>query len=291
MSVVNCQIEIPTHQTQLGAADAELTVGRQFLLQCDGEWPELDSKKLELRLEAADKYKLHLMEFQKTGPGHAQLLVSSYKAGEHKLKAVQLVDPEHSVVLGDLSFTVKSVLDPKQPESEPFGPMGPITFGLPWYYFAVPIVILATLALWGFFGWRRRSQKKRLIAEMNLSRSVLSPIAELSHKMRQVLRATHHSPLQDLMTQINEAFRIYLARKFLIPTLVWNDGLILKDFKKNFSAIYEVCGTEVAQVLVELNRGRAAGSKIELKDIEQMLSHVRKASEAIEKQFLVQEKN
>ncbi len=291
MSVVNCQVEIPNQETALGKASPEITVGRQFLLQCEGEWPELDSKKMELRLEAADKYKLQVLDFQKTTSSHAQILVTSYKAGEHKLKAVQLVDAERSVVLGDLNFTVKSVINPQEPESEPFGPMGPVTFGLAWYYFAIPIFVLLLLAAWIFTVLRRRSQKKKLIADMNLSRSALQPMAEASQKLRQILRASHTAEIKDLLPQINEAFRIYLARRFLIPTLAWSDRLILKDLKSNHSEIFAVAGKSVAQTLVELARAQKAIDKLELKDIEQLMSLVRKSSELIEKETAQKEKN
>ncbi len=283
MPTLSCQVEIPEIKTQLGTAEPEITVGRKFLLRCDGEWPEFQAEKIELRLEAADKYKLHLFEFQKTSGTQGQFLVTSYRAGEHHLKALQVVDADHSVVLGDLNFTVKSVINPQEPETEPFGPMGPISFGLPWWYFAVLGFFLLAVGTGAAIYWRRRSQKRKLIEEMKLSSSPLSPMAELSQKLRRVNRHLDESTTGSQLPIVDEAFRFYFARKFQIPTLQWSQRLIMKDFKKNHSALYEEYGLYVTKVFVELERAHKAQSEIKLQDLEQLVGLVRKTSEMLEK--------
>lgn len=284
---MQCQIEIPEFKTSLGKASEEITVGRKFLLNCDGEWPDLVMEKLELRVDPADKYKLKLLQFQKNSPGQAQLAVTSYQAGEHVLKAVQLVDPEHSVLLGDLRFTVKSVINPQEPPTEPFGPMGPLKFGLPWWYYLIAVVLLAMLALGVGFRWRRRQQKRRLIEDMKLSDSALTPMAQLSQKLRQVLRSLSAEGAINSVSELNRSYRIYLARRFQIPTLVWSDRLILRDFKKYHRKLYDVAGSSIIKTLRELARAEANPKDLKIQDVEQLLTLVRDGAERLEKYIAV----
>jgi hypothetical protein len=283
---LNCQVEIPEIKTSLGTATAEITVGRKFLLRCEGEWPDFAADKMELRLESADKYKLQLLEFQKTSSNQGQFLVTSYRAGEHHLKAVQVVDADHSVVLGDLSFTVKSVINPQEPETEPYGPIGPMSFGLPWWYFAALGAVILSLGVWIGIVWRRRVQKRKLIEEMKLSSSVLPPMSELFQKLRKVNRVLDETTTATQLSVVDEAFRIYFARKFQIPTLKWSQSLIMKDFKKNFPSLHEDCGLYVMKTFVELERARQVQTEIKVQDLEQLLGLVRKTSEMLEKERL-----
>lgn len=275
MSSVTCKVEIPEN--------TQLNVGSKFALLCEGEWPALKEKQLELRLDQNDQYKLRLLQFQKEGAGAARLLVTSYRPGAHQLKAVQLVDSEQSVVLSDLSFSVQSVINPQEPETEPFGPMGAIKFGLPIWYFVMLALVLIVAGSFAWFRIHRKLRRKKLLSTMHLEESPMSAMAQLSQKIRLIIRELNNMSDEQMVKDLDLAFRHYFARRFAIPTLVWKDVEILKVFRAENSELYKVMGHEVKKIFAELERARSSAGKLQYRDLEQLLQIVRHGSESIEK--------
>jgi hypothetical protein len=279
---MSCEIQISETKGSLGAVTGdELTVGRPFVLKCDGDWPELNVEKLELRLEEADKQKLKLLKFEKRSGSEAYLLVTSYQVGNHQLKAVQLVDSEHSVVLGDLQFSVQSVIDPAAPPKEPYGPMGPIVFGIPlWFWLTLSIVLTLVVSL---IWWRgaRRARRKKWLLEMKLYEKVLSPMAELGKSLRHLQKDLTAGP--DLVKNLDLSYRVYLARMFKSPTLYLSDRQILKDIQSSSEGLYDEQSEVILKTLEELNRAGKAKSDITQRDLEQLIQMVRRGAEDIDR--------
>lgn len=285
MAQVQCQIEIP----KVDGSD-QLTVGHVFYFNCDGDWPALNKESLELRLEEADKYKLKLLDFEFTSKTSAKLTVTSYKAGTHQLKAVQMVDAENSVVLNELQFHVQSVLNPQEPEAEPYGPMGPLNIGLPlWFPLAILLVLFALIGLFGY-RWKLRREKKKLLAEMRVNESAQDPYFQFYQSLRKIQRGFSGaelpaSELQAHYESLNQAYKIYLARQFEVPTLKWSERKILSDLKKNHRAFYQEYRLEVRKALAELARAGKISDKLSAKDLEQLLALLRRQVDSIN-QFL-----
>lgn len=280
MAEVQCKVETAEMKGPLGVSAAEpLTVGHEFALICEGEWPTLNLDKIELRLEEQDKYKLKLIKIQQDSAGKASLLVTSYVPGDHQLKAVQIVDDEKSVLLGDLSFTVKSVINPQEAKQEPYGPMGPLVMSLSWYFWLSLVLIVAGVVLLIWTLMRRRLQRQKLLEEMSVHDSALSPVAEFSKGIRILQRDLNPEKL----VEINKIFRIYLARKFQIPTLVWSDKLILKDFKKRFPELYKQYGSVLIKTIFEISRALKKTEQVKDNDLEQYIDLARRCVDALEK--------
>ena len=144
MAEVQCQIEIPANK-DLGP---QLTVGRKFFLQCDGDWPALNQGNLELRLPDTDKYKLQLLGFEFSSKTQGKLVVVSYKAGSHQLQNVQLMDGQNIVTLKPLSFEVQTVIEQKETPAEPYGPLGAIQLRLSLIYWLSLGILLLAAGLW-----------------------------------------------------------------------------------------------------------------------------------------------
>lgn len=293
MSQVNCQVEIPQHE---GESSAELTVGREFLLHCRAEasteWPKLKPDQVELRLEQADQYKLKLLEFRADSSTDATIKVTSYKAGQHQIKKAQLVDPEHSVVLSDLDFTVNSVIDPKEPPAEPYGPFGPLSLSLPiWYSLSVILIILAVIftVVWR---WRRRQHRKKLLAAMRLEQYAQDPLAQFFQVVRRAQRKygffveteAQSEEVKEFVQELGDAYKIYLARHLLVPTLSWSERRILSDIKKNHPEFYSEFSPSLKKTLAEVER---AGNHAQLtaKDCQQLLDLLRKQVDQMESYF------
>lgn len=281
MAQVQCQIEIPALN-----GSQKLTVGHVFFLNCEGEWPVLKKETLELRLEEADQYKLKLLNFEYTSKSSAQLTVTSYKAGTHRLTALQIVDAENSVVLNDLQFQVESVINPQEPVAEPYGPMGPLGISFPVWF---PVIIaLIVFSLVGYFAyrWKLKREKKKLLAEMRLLENVQDPYFQFYQTVRKVQRVFSGAELpeeemQKILQSLNSAYKIYLARKFQVPTLKWSERKILSDLKRSHRDFYAVYRLEVRKALAELSRALNAKNKLTARDLEQLLQLLRQQVDSI----------
>jgi hypothetical protein len=236
---------------------------------------------LELRLDPADQRKLKVLKFERTSGSEAQILVTSYQAGNHQLKAVQLVDQDHSVVLGDLQFTVKSVLNPKEPPTEPYGPMGPVEFGTPLWFWALVVSLLVVVA--ALFWWKlaRRARRHKWMNEMNLQEKVLSPMADLGKTLRHLLKDLSLGKTQ--VEELQRAYLYYLARVFQIPTLKLRQHEILSEIKSKQRSVFDEQGAVIVKTMTELERAMAATGQVSEKDLEQLIHLVRRSAENIER--------
>lgn len=286
MADIQCQVDIPK---EANGDAAPLTVGQQFALNCEGPWPKLNPNAIELRLDKENQYKLKLIKFEFVSTTEAKLVVTSYKTGEHQLKALQLVEGDHSVVLGDLNFTVTSLMNPQEPVKEPYGPMGPLGLGLPMWYVLSAIAIVAAFILALLYRWRQRRQKKKLLAEMRLNEFVQDPLFQFYQSARKMQRsyaffsggALEGEDSVRFVAELNESFKIYLARLFQIPTMAWSERRILGDLKKNHSDFYKAFRTEMQKSLAELSRAIKAGKTMNPKDCQQLFDLVRKQVDQI----------
>ncbi len=282
---MQCRMEIPKTE-----GEETLTVGRVFNLLCEGEWPQLNPETLKLVLDKENEHKLKLLGFEFRSKTEAQLTLTSYRTGDHNLKALQLVDAEHSVVLGDLQFTVKSVMNPQEPATEPYGPFGPFELSLPLWY---PLSILLLLAVAGGLIWRRihvDRQKKKLLAQMQVLDSSVAPYFQFYQALRKIQRGfsfySGAEPSQQETTHfidcLNQAYKIYLARQFLIPTLKWNERKILSDLKRNHKNFYSDFRLEIRKALAELSRAQDPKALMGGKDCDQLAQLLRHQVDAIE---------
>ncbi len=223
-----------------------LTVGVKFDLSCEGEWPEVfDVSKAEMRISPEDKFKIKMLEIQKQSTTKYLLKVVSYKTGVHDLKAVQLVDADHSVVLSDLKFGVKSVMDPQKPIDKPFGLIGPMDVSVALYYwfawgFAALFLVLIVVGL-----LKRRWDRKKLILELQQYDSAQTPYQQFHATGRQLKRQhlflssesvekVDEKEFIQLINDIEKSLKLYLTRSYRIPALKWSENVIVSELRKEF---------------------------------------------------------
>lgn len=291
---MKCQIEIPP---KAGETAVSLTVGREFLLHCSKEgpeeWPEIKTDQLQFRLDEGDQFKIKLLHFNFVSQTQADLLVTSYRPGQHQLKMVQVVAGDHSFVLGDLDFTVNSVINPQEPPAEPYGPVGPFSLSLPIWYSLGLVVVILTATLVAAWKWRLRSQKRRLLTAMRLHEFVQDPLYQFYQVTRQVQRSYGFFSGQEsvpsevtlFVQQINEAFKIYLARQLQVPTLKWSERQIFSDIKKNHRDFYQLFKKDLRQNLAELSRALRHTDRLSAKDCQQLLDLLRRQIDLMDSYF------
>ena len=272
MPVLNCLIQ---------TSEDALTVGQHFAVECTGDISQIRSETPELRLDEADKYKIHFFGLKKVADDKIELDLTSYRVGNHQIKAAQLIDGESSVVLSDLNLTVASVMDPQEPVNEPFGPMGPMNLYWPWWLWLILVfVILSVIGLISV-RIRQRLQKKKMLEEIEQHDSALSPEDEFHIQVRKILRfhsilsfpeqKINPSEAQAILQRLNHQWRLFVARKFLIPTSKWSDKLILKELKAEYPLCHKDLGTEIKDLFLEFERALNPSKTISTKDILQII--------------------
>lgn len=284
MADLNCRTDLPEGKS--------LTVGDRFTWACEGSIPALSLEKTELRLEEADKYKLKLFKIQKSEQGALLLDTTSYMVGEHTLKAVQLVDPEHSVLLGDLKFTVSSVQDPKEPVKEPFGPMGPVRF-FPVVFLALIAAAVILFSIPFLVSWLRRRRRRKLMESLDARSFQYAPFPELHRNLRSLQREFlfladfgaegSEEEKKTAFLRMKEFFRDYLSRQFRVPAFQWGSVAIVKALLRETS-LKEEALKEVALTLREIERAEKDPVKLTAKDLFQLLKMMKQTSETVEKE-------
>lgn len=279
MADVNCQVNAPAPTEQ----SPGLTVGTRFVLHCEGAWPAMDEKSLELRLDEADKYKLKLLAFKQSGGGAADLEVVSYVVGPHELKAVQLTDATNSVVLNGLKFEVVSLQNPEEPMKEPFPPLGPMTF-FPWLFAALIVGALGLIVVTLLTAALRRRRRAKTLNEVLGKVYQSTPAPEIYRELRGITRqylfltdpkaSAEGAPLVDILRAINTHFRVFLTRTYLVPAHKLPTAKTLAELAPLLGE-NSVAYAKLAQILRELDRALENETRVRGADLEQITRFVR----------------
>ncbi|GIL16300.1 MAG: hypothetical protein BroJett040_00510 [Oligoflexia bacterium] len=284
MSDIRCQLD-------LSQSKIPLTVGEKFYLLCEGLWPEVKPESYELRLDEQDQYKLKLLRIDFESKEKAKLTFTSYQTGQHQIKAIQLVSAENSIVLGDVQFEVATVIQPSEAPPEPYGPIGPFSLHLPLWVWLVAGTLF--LALTGYIGLRirRKWQKKKLVEDMLSHESAQSPYFHYHHILRQVLRKhivlahpNQKVAIQEanaILTELEKAYRLYLGKTLLIPTIQWSDATILKEIKSDHHHLFEDLDEELKSLFAEYDRAKKSDQNLFSKDVIQLIELSRKTVDHI----------
>lgn len=276
----------------------QLTVGKIFEVLCQAEqtseFAELDLNTLELRLEQADQFKLQILEAKKPTDDQLILSVTSYRTGQHQLPALQIVDQNKSYVLGDLQFTVASVMDPAEPRTEPYPTLGPLGISIPLIYWLVLAAVFLVIVTKIYFKLRKSKQKKKLLLELNLDSYAQSPSLQFYTSLRKARRLISLQQSQDqdseslnksykeMLQTSSDAYLLYLSRTFHVPAVKWSHRQILNDLKENHKLEFKDLGQGIKKTLVEIHRALKNQKVVSEKEVEQLMTLLSKQVDIIE---------
>lgn len=256
-----------------------MTVGRKFLLRCQGEPVFFKREKIQLKVPEAQKNTLTLLEVRRLDEKSGDFLMTSYQPGQHKLSEVRLSDGSSVIALKEFPLAVGSVLRPpaEGEEPQPYGPFGPVMIAWPWYYAAF-LWALAFIAIFivGRKIWQR-IRWKRLMEELATYTTALQPYNQFNKDLRKihrefdVLEAGEESPpVTERLQSLDEAFRLYLVRELQMPALTWKDSDLMGLMKKKQSTVFEHCGQDLRVTFRELQKAAKAGESLKLIDCQQL---------------------
>lgn len=279
-----CQLEIPSIP---GAETQELTVGREFFLNCEPErFVTLDNQTVQLELEQQAPWQLKLLHAEWKDPQHLSLKLTSYRVGQHQLPDLKLKIGNEVLSLGPQSIHVQSVMKPEEPVQEPFGPIGPFQLSWPPVVWLILGVMLISLLSISFFKIYRYRQRKKVLEELQKYDSALSPLSELHSQYRKWQRKYglqtedgQNEIFQNALLEIEHSFRLYLTRTFRIPALEWSQALVADEVKRKIKKIPLHKDTKL--ILIEIDKAKKA-RKLKPAELLQLLEQARKNAESID---------
>lgn len=268
-----------------------LTVGAPFLLTCRGDIEVTWIPDFPVAVRFATKeeaYTLHVLKTESLAPQEARFLVTAYKAGEHKPEYVRVVQMQGPGA-GELGFevakpewTVKSVLKPNQ-QNQPYPPFGPWSISLPSWLWLILVFLVSAIGYMVVRKLRKMNQRTKMLQELSRHKTALSPLHQYYRDARNLRRKLHGvkqvDELNDLSRELNREFRLYVLRRFQIPTLDWSDGQIVRDLRRRHKKVYRAAGDHLRKTLRELTRLQSR-QPVLFKDVEQMQ---RMSLEAVER--------
>ncbi|MGZ3769529.1 MAG: hypothetical protein ACXVCP_12415 [Bdellovibrio sp.] len=266
MATIQCKTEIPAIE---GLKENELTVGREFLLVCEGDFPKnLVREKLSFVLKPEDKYIIQFLGFEFRNPTTADIKVTAYRAGQFQMQDLQLTDGSQTISLGPVQYAVQSVIQPPaqgQPpaKQEPYGPIGPASLAVPSLYWAIVAAVLGIFTLLLASKIYRIVQRKNMLERLKQHDSALSPLAQFHQSIRGLQRTNavffgikaEKMHIIECFEKTYHMLKLYLTRAYKVPALEWSHRLILKDIKKHHPQVFAEFGLELEKILKEYSRG------------------------------------
>lgn len=257
-----------------------LSVGTRFALKCHGDIAVHWDKSVPTTFSFAkpeDEFSLAVLEVVRQEPNEIDLEVTAYKAGKHEPEYLRVLQSKGTANEQGFEFTkpkweVHSVLDPKQP-AQPFGAYGPWSLSLPmWFWLALALILVAFFYF--IYGRVQKfQQKRRMREELARHKTAVLPLHQFYKDCRNLRRRLFDAKTPADFTLIagdlNREFRLYVLRKFEIPTLDWTNSQILRELKKRHRITYMQAGDPLRQVLRELTK-LGARDNLNAQDLEQV---------------------
>jgi hypothetical protein len=297
---MQCNLDIPKIS---GLEDHQLTVGREFYLNCKGDWPkDLKLESLSFKGDANMKYMLKVLGFEFRSPEEADLKVTSYVAAKVQIPQLVLTDGEKNVELGPVQFQVESVL-PKpeagggmipgqqQPtKPEPYGPIGPAVIPVPLSYWLLLLGSIAFVALMIALRIWRFNQRREMLLRLKEHDVALSPLQEFHQAMRKLQRANSvffgkeatGEELHDGMKELSRMFKVFVSRRLRVPAFEWSERLILKDIRRYHPSVYADYAKKLRDLFTEFKKAETTNAKLASGDVIQLSESLRKTLEGIE---------
>ncbi len=269
-----------------------LTVGTKFTWKCHGDiavqW--IETPLVLTYSKPEEQYTLAILQVVKQDPNDVQYVVTGYKAGDYNPEYVHVLQSagqpdEHGFEAIKPKWQVKSVLDPKQ-QPKPVPPFGPFTLSLPiWFIVAfwlavVLLVVVVVHKVWKYI------QRRRMLVDLQRHKTALPPLHQFFRDARQIRRRLNAvkepGEVRLIAEDLNREFRLFLLRRYQIPTLDWSDRNILNDLRKRHRAVYRASSVPLKKTLRELLQLKAR-AHIEVKDVEQLYRLSLDVAESLER--------
>ncbi len=247
---LDCQSDL------LHLQDQPLTVGTSFFLICKSsvDLPsDISRENVSLILAPEDQYKLQIQDAAKLNEQQMQMTVSSYKVGPHDLKQIQLkIGEDFQALISEVKFEVTSVINPQEPEKEPFGLRDPYSMSIPLSYWVILGSVVLLLLARVFVAWRSYLAERRDIQQLKSEFSGKNVLSGCQLRLRALRRQAQRlgemqaglTSVQELMDSVWKEVLIYFALHFERSTLKFSE-------KKNFKILKSGLRSDKQRIIYE----------------------------------------
>jgi hypothetical protein len=274
-----------------GELPVTTTVGSRFQLTCEGPPIVLNRAQLSLELPKMQQYQLKILDTRELTDGRAEFIVTSWSAGDVKLSNPVLTDGAKRIGLGDIHFSIASVIDKKtNPEPKPFGPWSPVLLPLPvWIWFGAIILIVAVVSPIFIFV-RRRVRRRKLLKQLAKNPITMTPYFQFNKELRKLVRQIPNDRsdwsldvAQKYVHELDECLRWFLARELVLPVFARGPGEILRDLKRGHSDLFTAMRRDFTVTLGEIEKARQSEKRVTIEDAQQITELARGLADRIHK--------
>lgn len=223
MIQLNCQTSIPE---VTGLNSNEITVGRILISDCQGDVPaDFDFSQAKFKLPENEELTFKFLK-QEGAQASFRIHWTVYKAGEIKSPDLVLSDGKSELNLGPQEMSVQSVIEKTPEPAKPYGSVFPITMHWPIWYFIIAFILMAFLITAGILQVKKIINRRKI---KNRLKTYDSPLpADL-----QFYKMIRHLEKQNFpLSEVKQAFYLYLTRRYQIPVLEMNEKQALAFLKK-----------------------------------------------------------
>jgi len=275
-------------QIQNTPKEAEWTVGELIDFHCAGPTVALESSELQFKHPPKGEYELKILSVDKQSDNQLELTVTSYNAGKHNLDKVVLTDKGKELFkIEPLILPVKSVIE--QPDAKPFGPIAALKMSYPpWTWISILIILLLAV-FFALFRLRRRSQMRKVLEALKEHNTALGAFNQFNKDIRLLSRdyvfdkkgGWSKEQKEKYLENLEQIFRMYMLREFIVPALDWNDRLLIKTISKQDKKYFKNYGPEMKKFLAEINRAQSDQDKIQVHDCKQLTQMAQKITQIV----------
>lgn len=275
-----------------------LTVGDEFELDCTG--PQLTLKyPVQIKLPEERQYALHILKknvlsADGTDPNlvtntHISFTTTSYRAGQHKFSYLDIEDANgQGFVTQPIEFSVTSVL-PNPPPQSIYGGVAPMFMGIPWWIPFTILIVIVVLLGWIALFFKKRIERKNLEANIRKFQSPMGSFHQFSKDVRKLRNSAVFSErhqwaapqLQNYIFTLDELFRMFLLREFIVPATTWTSRQTLSAVKKKSKTTYRFFGDSLRKTMQELDRARSNYESMTSRDCDQLTQIVTKCVDTV----------
>lgn len=258
-----------------GSPPESLSIGTKFSLACEGPAASLNKDKLSLEVSKENQFALRLLETKSLSDTSAEFVATSWKSGEVKLQNPILTDGSSRVALGDIRFTVTSVL--KDEKQEPYPPWGPLALSWPIWVWISALVFFGLLffLIWGRVRYAVR--RKKLLKALEKNPLAIEPYHQFNKDLRRLARqvpalssAWNENDRRAYLDEIDQALRWYIARTLVVPVLDQPKHEVIRDLNRKHKKLLKDLRREFTVTLTELDRARREPARMTVEDAHQI---------------------
>lgn len=269
-----------TWRDPVSQPNEQAQVGDLLRMTCQGSTDQHFNETLFFLEKEDAKHLLKVIEVKSSTPGELDLVVASYRPGDHKDLALMLSDGQTFAKINPISFSIQSVL-PQDKKPEPFPFYGPFQASYSVWLWVSIALLVALFSYPAVRYFRKRRQKQKLLdaTEIQLrEQSLLHDMSKFYRQQKKVLEAPEVN-LQLVRGEIEKNLKEYLVVRYKVPAFAWSRADVIDDIKKTNKTVAYKISPALSRLMYELS----SETKFDLHGVSQLLEQFRKFYEKSEK--------